>query len=82
MLDEKLINDINYANNLAIIGYTKVFCNPRNHEKISKLYPGITFTLSRYVEENQILLFNHDKFMGDIIKPVLTPEIDFTSNVI
>lgn len=79
---EKLINDINDANNLAIIGYTKVFCHPDNHEKLSKLYPCITFTLSRYVEENKIYLFNHDKFIGNTIKPVLNPEICFRNGAI
>lgn len=50
---EKVIDE-----NSKETGYNKIFCNPKNFEKLSKKFPKLTLTETNYVEENQIIFAN------------------------
>lgn len=44
--------------NKLIMGYSIIICNPVNHEELMKKNPNVTYTISQYVEEGEVICLN------------------------
>lgn len=48
----------NKKTNKSIMGYSIIVCNPVNHDELIKKNPNVTYTVSKYVKENEVICLN------------------------
>lgn len=49
-------SEIGKLSNYINTGHERIFCNPKDEERLTKEFPQLTFTVTNYVESNKVLL--------------------------